>query len=521
MKAGLIAIVSIGILVGLPSLSYPFGRDQGIFALVARTILEGGLPYRDVFDFKPPGVFYMYAGIQALLSAEPWALRLVDLVWQIATALVLARLGRKLISPFGGTASGIIYLICYYSLGFWYGAQPDGFLVIWVLGFVLLLTGPDAADDGDGAAAPVALSRIMIRPFLGGVLLGVAAMFKYPAASVLLLALVRVGPASIRLGARERLLRFLSASLGLGVVPALWVMYAIATGMWNDFYAIEFEFTPKYIGVSHGGWIDSIYDFLIAIGRGFRLPWWCRAGLVAALLASIYSARVRRTCAPLLIGFGLGLIGIIAQGKYFTYQVIVLLPWYALLAATVLDLVLRTASDRVDSKRLTWVLIAGVVLASTPLVAKDWIRWLRSDFGRRTSWLASFTTSDFRASESDALATYFREQTRADEAVFIWGFEPQVYLLSDRRCPTRFIYNLPQRAPFAPDEWKRDLLIELAADRPALIAVERGDYFPHVLGNTLDSAEALESFGELRSWMMANYEPDRIFRRFQVLRRRE
>ena len=105
---------------------------------------------------------------------------------------------------------------------------------------------------------------------------------------------------------------------------------------------------------------------------------------------------------------------------------------------------LRTASKQADSKRFTGVMIAGIVLASTPLVAKDWITWLRSDFGTKTSWLASFATSDFRAAESDALATYFREQTRADETVFIWGFEPDVYMLCERRCPTRFIYNLPE-----------------------------------------------------------------------------
>ena len=34
----------------LQILTYGYGRDQGIYAVVARTVLEGGMPYRDAWD---------------------------------------------------------------------------------------------------------------------------------------------------------------------------------------------------------------------------------------------------------------------------------------------------------------------------------------------------------------------------------------------------------------------------------------------------------------------------------------
>ena len=80
VKAGSIAIVLIGILVGLPSLAYPYGRDQGIFGVVANSILEGGLPYRDVFDIKPPAIFYTYAVIQTVFGSGASALRLATVM---------------------------------------------------------------------------------------------------------------------------------------------------------------------------------------------------------------------------------------------------------------------------------------------------------------------------------------------------------------------------------------------------------------------------------------------------------
>src|ERR1043166_2581740 len=48
-----------------PSLWYPFGRDQGVFAYAGRVILRGGWPYRDVWDLKPPGIYYTYAAMLA------------------------------------------------------------------------------------------------------------------------------------------------------------------------------------------------------------------------------------------------------------------------------------------------------------------------------------------------------------------------------------------------------------------------------------------------------------------------
>ena len=43
----------------LAELLLPFGTDQGLFSLIGRAILDGQLPYRDVWDNKPPGLYYL------------------------------------------------------------------------------------------------------------------------------------------------------------------------------------------------------------------------------------------------------------------------------------------------------------------------------------------------------------------------------------------------------------------------------------------------------------------------------
>src|SRR5689334_10365233 len=61
-------------------LMFPFGRDQGIYALVGEGILRGQVPYRDLWDFKPPGVFLVYAFAQGIFGKSMLAPRLLEVL---------------------------------------------------------------------------------------------------------------------------------------------------------------------------------------------------------------------------------------------------------------------------------------------------------------------------------------------------------------------------------------------------------------------------------------------------------
>src|SRR5262245_10675214 len=82
------AIVLLGLLAAwllLPSLFYPFGRDQGVFAYAGSVILRGGWPYRDVWDVKPPGIYYTYAAMLACTGSSMAGVRACDLLAVVAT----------------------------------------------------------------------------------------------------------------------------------------------------------------------------------------------------------------------------------------------------------------------------------------------------------------------------------------------------------------------------------------------------------------------------------------------------
>src|SRR5260221_12299291 len=81
-----VAVSSLSILL------FSFGRDQGIYAIVADVMLNGGMAYRDAWDFKPPGIFLTYALAQAVFGKSMLSIRLLEVIGLVATVLSMQRL---------------------------------------------------------------------------------------------------------------------------------------------------------------------------------------------------------------------------------------------------------------------------------------------------------------------------------------------------------------------------------------------------------------------------------------------
>ena len=99
------ALILISLIVALPVLTYPLGRDQGMYANIARTILNGGLPYIDMWDIKPPAIYYIYAGGISLFGPGAAAIRAIDLAFLPLTLISLFMLGKRLGGTVGSTGS--------------------------------------------------------------------------------------------------------------------------------------------------------------------------------------------------------------------------------------------------------------------------------------------------------------------------------------------------------------------------------------------------------------------------------
>ena len=75
--AGMIFIIQIGVDPSYKNMT----TDSGTFAYCGKVIVNGGLMYRDCWDNKPPGIYYLNALAILLGGPNPFAIWLFQAVW--------------------------------------------------------------------------------------------------------------------------------------------------------------------------------------------------------------------------------------------------------------------------------------------------------------------------------------------------------------------------------------------------------------------------------------------------------
>jgi hypothetical protein len=150
--------------------------DEQYYLLVGDRLLHGAVPYVDIWDRKPLGLFLIYAAIRLLPGDGLVAYQLVATAAAAATALLVAKGGRMLgATPRGALAAGAAYLILLELIGGRGGQAPVFYNLPMTAAALLTLRLPAlAARDAPGA---------MLRNGVAACLLaGVAIQIKYTAA---------------------------------------------------------------------------------------------------------------------------------------------------------------------------------------------------------------------------------------------------------------------------------------------------------------------------------------------------
>src|SRR5262245_60988113 len=89
------ALASVTLWVHLAQFGSPLEWDSHIFVVMATQMLHHGLlPYRDLFELKPPGIFYYLAGVFTLLPEALWSVRIVDFVLYVGAGCAFYRICR-------------------------------------------------------------------------------------------------------------------------------------------------------------------------------------------------------------------------------------------------------------------------------------------------------------------------------------------------------------------------------------------------------------------------------------------
>ena len=508
-------VVLLAQLLLFPTLCFPLGRDQGVFTYVAQVMLRGGLPYRDVWEIKPPGIYLVYAGLVKVFGPDPVWLHVVDVVLAAVTAFALYRWVAPRWGVVAGTVAGIWLPALYLGGTYWSLAQAESFANPLLLGCIGACTMTVAACERRPATGWLVLA---------GTLAGTTVVLKTTAIAPVLPFLAWAAwnwrPEESRWPARFRAAAMLAVAVLAPVMLA--VAWMRATGCLDDYIDIQRSFVAGYTrisGIPFRRWhvLDPLF-----------LPAWAlgAVGLIVVLV------RRRQPWDGLLAAwFIAALAGVWVQRKFFGYHWTPVLPPLVALAGIGLDVALQGVA-RVRPLRALRVPRLGVAVGT--LLALGWalgaqwhhyraaVAFLEGKLPRE-QYLARFGrpfAGDYSALADQWVAEHLREHTRPNDPVFIWGFEPLIYVLANRRPPTRFAFNQPLTTPGTPDSWREELLRDLQQRPPEVFIVAEKDAIPHASGLTEDSATLLPRFPALLQFLKTNYEPETKIEHFTLYRRR-
>jgi hypothetical protein len=552
-----LGVVLLVLLAAAPVLTYPMGRDQGMYANIGRSILKGGIPYIDMWDIKPPPIYYIYAVGIAIFGTTTAAIRAIDFTLIPFGMLGLFLFGERLKNRRVSLLAALVYGVFYFNEDFQNLTQSDSLVTVLLIWAAYSAYRSMLSKD----------SRFSWRwALIAGALCGVILWFKhYYAFFVLALVINRLlvkkadnaprstsaaqwrgvggevigSPLQNWLGEIWR--DSLVFALGGLLIGGSLLLYFWSQGMIGEMFIVA-QGTAAYNaqGYDFGAFIANMTNYWY-----FRWLTWHTLLLLAGLwfvvkITGVFvNRKVPLPVSPVAtreesetgkIGWRLTLSWLIAalafaliQAKGFDTHWIPMLPALALMAADTIEIFIQTIIRGVGERyisppqssgqrgRVAIVLYTLTVIGLLGITANTtWGRAWRYIAAQETrvEYFDRFQANDLKPEESLLMAEYLRERVAAGDSLFVWGFRPEVYYMAQVYPATRYQAQFPLVAPWYPVAWRMNNVEILRAALPPYALILEDDFMPWVTNIDADSHTILQdsAHDELRFWYQAHYE---------------
>lgn len=435
--------------------AFPFpDRDQGVYTYIAAHLLQGQIPYRDLWDHKGPLVYLIYAlgllihpvygvwlaGLAALWLAAFLSYWLARGVFESNTALAVTALWLASL-PAVIDGGGTVEL---FNLPFQFAAL-FAFQRLFQAGktrYAILI------------GAGMGLS-FLLRP--NGIAVGIA-IFLFLAYRVL----TKRDPFSR--WARPVLWMF-AGGLLVVLPAALWLS---VNGGLDEFLDIVFRYNALYSQMARLKWLA------IPIGAGYVpvLVALAFAGSITAARGKSIPDAQKLWAGFLLLAAPLEILLSTLSGRVYRHYFVSWLPVLGLLAAPAMYLLVQGWRGR--GARLVQVVSLAALI------------WIAAQARVPRDPLAVPPRRD------DAVVRYVLEHTAESDFVWFWGNEVKYNVWTGREAPARLLYAYPLGTPgYATEELAASLLDELRARRPMIVDATPSDPLLPALTDAFWEADAV------------------------------
>lgn len=414
-----VIIIAMVVILRSPTLlPEMYNSDEAYYGTIANDILDGGAVYHTAVDTKPPGMYYIYAGVFRVAGWNNlFAVHVLATFVIVATALVLRRIGARVADDWAGAWSGIGYAVFVhaYRPGDTLGANSEIFaslpLTLSVLAFIQSQKKPSWG--------------LM---FLSGALVGVATLIRQPAAVTLgaMLAYLVYLWLIPRTQSVERILAAGSGLLiGFVAVIAGLAWYYYWQGNLHDAYLWGWAFAIRYVEseTTFGYVLQRLVTVHLAVILLSGVLWYFGIWQVVETLRFFWRRKAAPTEQVLLIFWlVLSYLAIFIGWRFPGHYHLPVLPPLSILAGQAFS---RFVAEerRFSQRRWRWIRTGIVGAAALPSIV-----FLIVAFVGRTKMLNFLPTVQLIVKE-----------TSPNDRIFVWGSRPQLYSFSGRRMATRFV----------------------------------------------------------------------------------
>ncbi len=405
--------------------------DESLYLLMSRSLLDGHVPYTEVWNHKPPGIVLLFALGQLVFGRTVLSIRILASLAVSASCLLLYFIGRSLRDPTTGIVAGLLYAA--FSLDYGRSSSLELFYTPLLLFAFFLVLSRDVDELFDTPAVPLLLG------FAGGLALQLKFVVVFDLAAVCLFVLFlwrrsgRVQPI--------RCLRFFAlAAVGPVVLFAVTILSFAVTGHLVDYLDANFAANARY--VAQGSYDYAKLGWMIQrrVRESFLL--W-----LSLLLCPFYllffrtpDSGTRRGLAAGLLWATFALAGIYAPRRLFAHYFLALLPSQCLVTALVVCSAIAAAGAASTARTALILVLAllGPALRAVEKPLRDTAQTIRERY---------FEGIPHSGDEPAAVAAYLRPNLDEDDYLYVADYQPILYYLLAVRAPTKFLFP-----PFLVDE---------------------------------------------------------------------
>lgn len=446
LLVGIMGILTGFVLVQANPTEYPPTRDGGMYAYIGSKIIRGELPYLQVWDHKPPGVFYLNALALYLGHGNRWGIWLLE----FSSLLVAACLGYYLMfqrwGPFAALFGTLLWLLGLNATLFGGNyteeySLPLGFLALWLY------------------SSSLDKKKTQVYDLLIGVTGGLSFLLRANNIGPQL----TIGLVILICGVWQKeflrvILRLLLIGVGL-LLPILLVAgYFASQQALRPMLDAALVYNFSYTGNQADLWLTLI--------TGIKT---LNVAVIVALAGylSIVVAILKRPVEfiwqwhlVLLVGLPIEIALSSLSGRAYRHYFICWLPFIGLLCAQA-GYIYGKWPARVFSSQplsLTYSFTLFILLAA-----------FSSDLAIYQKMLSHWWQFGHPSVRVDPVVVYIQSNTRPDDKVLVWGGEVGINFSAKRDAPTpHFLYPLFTTSPMAAS-MADQFLEDLQQNPPALI----------------------------------------------------